>query len=67
MGTLCRRGRIWWIKYYQNSKLFRESSKSEKVWDAKRLLRKREGGIGIGNFLGPETERYALRNWPRTS
>ncbi len=40
MGTTYRRGRIWWIKYYRNGQPFRETSKSENVSDAKRLLRK---------------------------
>ena len=57
MGTVYRRGRIWWIKYYRNGKPFRESSKSESVSDAKRLLRQREGEIGTGNLLGSTTER----------
>jgi len=57
MGSVYRRGRIWWIKYYRNSKPVRESSKSKNARDAKRLLRKREGEIGIGSFLGLKTER----------
>jgi integrase len=57
MGTIYRRGRIWWIKYYRNGKPFRETSRSGNVLDAKRLLRKREGEIGTGAFLGPNAER----------
>lgn len=57
MGSVYRRGRIWWVKYYRNAKPFRESSKSKKVSDAKWLLRKREGEIGTGKFLGPKTDR----------
>ncbi len=57
MGTIYRRGRIWWIKYYRNGKPFRETSRSAKASDAKRLLRKREGEIGAGSFLGPSAER----------
>src|SRR6266571_725187 len=57
MGTTYRRGRIWWIKYYRNGQPFRETSKSENVSDAKRLLRKREGEIGTGGFLGLKAER----------
>jgi integrase len=57
MGTCYRRGCIWWVKYYRNRTPFRESSKSENVSDAKRLLRKREGEIGTGAFWGPKTER----------
>jgi len=57
MGMLYRRGRIWWVKYYRNGKCFRESSKSQRRSDGKRLLRKREGEITTGVFLGLETER----------
>ena len=57
MGMLYRRGRIWWIKYYRNGKAFRESSKSHKVSDAKRLLRKREGEIASGEFSDPKTHQ----------
>ncbi len=52
MGTVYRRGSIWWIKYYRNGKPFRESSKSQKISDAKRLLRRREGEIATGRFFG---------------
>ncbi len=57
MGTIYRRGRIWWIKYYRNGKPFRETSRSKKASDAKRLLRRREGEIGAGSFVGPCAER----------
>ncbi len=57
MGTVYRRGRIWWVKYYRNGKPFRESSKSMKPLDARRLLRTREGEILTGNFLGLRAER----------
>lgn len=57
MGSLYKRGRIWWIKYYRNGEAFRESSKSSKARDAKRLLRRREAEIDTGNFTGLEAER----------
>lgn len=57
MGSLYRRGRLWWIKYYRNGVSFRESSKSEMRRDAMRLLRKREGEITAGRFCGLEIER----------
>ena len=57
MGTLYKRGRIWWIKYYRNGRPFRETSKSRKVRDAKALLRKREADTGPFSLLGPAAER----------
>jgi integrase len=43
---------IWWIKYYRNGKPYRESTKSAKESDAKRLLRRREGDIANGKLPG---------------
>jgi integrase len=57
MGSLYRRGHIWWIKYYRNGKPFRETSRSRKVRDAKALLRNREADTGPFNLLGPAAER----------
>ena len=52
MGSIYKRGRIYWIKYYRNGKPYRESSKSKKEVDAKRLLKKREGEIAVGKLPG---------------
>lgn len=52
MGSVFRRGRIWWIKYYRAGRPFRESSNSEMKTEALRLLRSREGQIVEGRFPG---------------
>jgi integrase len=52
MGSIYKRGNVWWIKYYRNGKPYRESTKSIKEADAKRLLRKREGEISEGKLPG---------------
>jgi integrase len=52
MGMTYKRGNIWWIKYYRNGKPYRESSRSKKEVDAKRLLKKREGEIAGGKMPG---------------
>ena len=52
MGSIYKRGRIYWIKYYRNGKPYRESSKSKKEGDAKRLLKRREGEISAGKLPG---------------
>ncbi|MBL7202840.1 MAG: site-specific integrase [Desulfobacteraceae bacterium] len=52
MGMIYKRGKIFWIKYYRNGKPYRESSKSKKEPDAKRLLKKREGEISEGKLPG---------------
>ncbi|TRZ50629.1 site-specific integrase, partial [bacterium] len=43
MGMIYKRGAVYWVKYYRNGKAYRETSKSNKEGEAKRLLKKREG------------------------
>ena len=57
MGSIYRRGNIYWIKYSRGGRRFRESSESTKQSIAKRLLRLREGQIAQGKFTGLEPER----------
>jgi integrase len=52
MGSIYKRGNIYWIKYYRNGKPYRESSESKREADAKRLLKKREGEISNGKLPG---------------
>ena len=48
MGTIYKRGNVFWLKYYRAGKPYYESSKSIKETDAKTLLKKREGHIAEG-------------------
>ena len=57
MGSLFKRGNIWWVKYYRNGKPFRESSKSAKKMVAKKLLARREGEIARGKLPGVYFEK----------
>lgn len=57
MGQLKRRGRIWWIRYYNNGKRYEESSASEKESDARALLKRREGDIERGVAVTPKVNR----------
>jgi integrase len=52
MGSIYKRGKTYWIQYYRNGKPYRESTKSKKEADAKRLLKKREGEISEGKLPG---------------
>jgi integrase len=52
MGMIYKRGKMYWIKYYRNGKPYRESTRSKKEADAKRLLKKREGEISGGKLPG---------------
>ena len=57
MGSIFRRGNIYWVKYYRAGKAYRESSHSEKESAAKRLLQKREGQIIENRFPGLRVEK----------
>ncbi len=57
MGSIYKRGEVYWVKYYRAGKPYRESSKSTKESDAKRLLRLREGQITENRFTGLRVER----------
>ena len=57
MGSIYKRGEVYWIKYYRQGKPYRESTKSEKESDAKRLLKKREGEIANGKLPGVYFEK----------
>lgn len=52
MGSLYKRGDIYWLKYYRNGKPYRESSHTDKVTKAEKLLKKREGEIADGKLPG---------------
>jgi len=57
MGSIYKRGEVYWIKYYRNGKPYRESAKTEKETDAKRLLKHREGEISQGKIPGVYFEK----------
>lgn len=48
MGTLYKRGNIWWLKYHRGGRPFYESSGSTVYDDAKNTLQQREGDIARG-------------------
>ena len=52
MGSIYKRGKNYWIQYYRNGKPYKESTKSKKEADAKRLLKKREGEVSDGKLPG---------------
>ena len=57
MGSVYRRGKIWWVKYYQNGRPYRETSNSTKKREAEKHLKKREGAIASGTFTGLQPEK----------
>lgn len=48
MGQIRKRGRVYWIRYYQNGRRIEESAESTKYEDARDLLRKREAAVSSG-------------------
>lgn len=61
MGMIYLRGKTYWIKYYRDGKPYRESSKSDKEGEAKRLLKLREGQIVKGEFRGLAVEKVRFK------
>jgi len=57
MGMIYKRGSVYWIKYYRNGQSYRESARTSKEADARRLLKLREGQISEGKFPGVQVER----------
>lgn len=57
MGMIYKRGKTYWVKYYRNGKPYRESTRSTKEAEAKRLLKKREGEISQGKPPGVYFDR----------
>ncbi|MEW6088085.1 MAG: site-specific integrase [bacterium] len=60
MGSISKRGKIFWIKYYRHGKYYRESSESTKETDAKKLLKLREGEVAEGRFQGLKIEKISF-------
>jgi integrase len=59
MGSLYKRGTIWWIKYYANGRPIRESTGMEKETEARRILKEREGRVAIGQPILRRVDRIA--------
>src|SRR5262245_39354799 len=57
MGSLYKRGTVWWIKYYANGCPIRESTGTEKETEARRILKEREGRVAIGQPILRRVDR----------
>lgn len=60
LGRVYLRGSIYWIEYWHRGKGYWESSHSDKDTIAKRLLKKRLGEIGSGQFIGATEEKITF-------
>jgi len=52
MGTIYKRGKTYWVKYYHDGKPIYESSRSKTKMVARELLKQREGDISQGRMPG---------------
>ena len=57
MGRIYQRGNIWWIQYYGQGQLFRESTRSDLKSAAFSLLKLREGDISHGRLPALRAEK----------
>ncbi len=57
MGSVYKRGNVWWVKYYRNGRPIRESTGTDKETEAKRFLKLREGDVAQGRLVIPRVER----------
>ncbi len=64
MGSIYKRGTVYWIQYYRNGKPYRESTKSKKEADAKRLLKRCEGEISEGKLPGIYFDKVRFDDLP---
>lgn len=74
MGHLYQRGTVWWVKYYINGCPHRESTGTEKLTEAERVLHDRLGRKASGQPLPPRLDRIRypeiaedLRRYYRTT
>ena len=57
MGSLYKRGDIWWVKYYDDGRPVRESTGTTREKKAKTFLRNREGRVAACEPILPHAER----------
>ena len=57
LGRVYKRGRTWWLQYYRNGRLFRESSHTRLKSVATTLLKKRLGDIAHGRTPAIQAEK----------
>ena len=67
MGSLYKRGNVWWIKYYRNGKSFRESSNTTKKWWQKNYWTEGRERYHRGKSPGSCSRKSHLMNWPMSS
>jgi len=51
---------VWWVKYFDGGRAHYESSGSQNRADAENLLKRRQGEVALGRFVGLNPERVKL-------
>ena len=57
MGSVYKRGNVWWCKFYHHGKPYYLSSRSQRKGDALRLLKQQEGDVAKGTFTSLQPDR----------
>ena len=57
MGSLYKRGNVWWAKYYRNGRPVRESTGKTKEKEAETFLKQREGAVAEGRPVPPRVDK----------
>src|SRR5262249_44344792 len=57
MGSLYKRGSVWWCKYYVSGRAVRESTGKEKEKEAEQVLKVKEGGAATGLPALPRADK----------
>jgi len=51
---------IWWIQFYRNGKMYRESTGTSDKRKATKILGRRLAEVSTGTFVGPDVERVRI-------
>jgi len=60
MGSIYRRGKVWWMKYYVGGRCVRTSTGCTERADAKRCLQQQQGDIAQGRQVAPDPHRVTF-------
>jgi hypothetical protein len=60
MGAVYKRGRVYWLKFYDHGRPIYESAKTRNYEEAKRLLKLREGSVADGLKAERPAERITV-------
>src|SRR5882672_7052161 len=59
-GSVYRRGKTYWLKFYKDGQAIYESAKTSDKAEARRVLQSRMGQLADGRYAGPAAERITF-------